>query len=648
MNTIGSEEMTEQLGEKIPKGLETIEALKPEDPRFHPIYGVHVYWAKKFPNIVATCIKALTKEGKIVLDPFAGVGVTPIEALRLGRKAIALDISPLSYYIMEKVIEPIPPEQLTKLNKSFEKLGKKIWGSPEKWGYVKQLYRTRCPLCESRRAITLEARYDTVNESENPINRKWKLKAIKSKCEKCKKLAWKVLAEHHVKEIYENGKGQLKETSIVVVPDLSEDERWLKKLGKKRLKGEIPKWQLLLNTRINVYPGMTVADLYTKRNLLALAAMKKQITNLPDKTQRQLLMFAFSCNLHMTRMTDYKRASPQNFYIPKQDMTELNVWTTFAVRIPEVIKCKEYVWTSIWNRIGKKGRNKNWNAKDLQELKKDKWVMIRKADATKLNEIINEPEIIDYIHTDPPYADQVPYLEIAAPWIAWLELEDEREWRTQMEGEIILTDSTERPNKLRNSKEGLEDYRNRFLLSLARMKDVLKKGKWLSVWYCCSNENYWRPLTDNLNKLGFERVKSHVISRAVTTFKQAITTAQDPLSKVREEEILRHYKYTGKPIQILTIPLDQAITVFMQVTEEETRKKGEVSTGELMVAFFIRCLDQFDNPPPDYDYFELLKKDERFEVIRHTIKVGKKEIDQERWRLKETGQTTLGDWASDG
>jgi DNA modification methylase len=629
-------------------GLDKVDALKPEDPRFHPIYGVHVYWAKKFPNIIRTCIKTFTKEKDIVLDPFAGSGVTPIEALILGRKAIAFDICPLSCYIMEKILEPIPPEQLAELKRTFEIVKKKLWGTAKKWMYVKELYRTRCPLCGSRQAITLEARYDSINEAENPIKREWKLKAVKLKCENCKKRVWKILRGCDVKEVYENGKKKSKKVPIIILSDLNEDESWLHRLKMEHPKGPVPYMPLLPNTRINVYPGMSVADLYTKRNLLALAAIKQEITNIQNEIQKELLKFAFSCNLHMARMTDYKRASPQNYYIPKKDMTEINVWTTFEKRIPEIIKCKEYVWIHIWSKIGKNYGLHDWNAQSFQELKTDKWVMIKKADATKLNEIISEPHSIHYVHTDPPYADQVPYLEIAVPWIAWLDLEEKSEWEKQLRDEIILSDSPNRPDKFRDSKEGLDDYRLRFLLSFEKIRDVLKEGGWLSVWYCCSNEDYWRPLTDNLNKLGFERVKSHIISRAVTTFKQAITTAHDPLSKVREEEILSHYRYTGKPIPVKAIPVDQAIVFFMQVAQEEAKRRGEVSTGELMVAFFTKCLDEFDNPPPDYDYFALLKKDDRFEVVKYRLKVGKKEIEQECWRLKETGQKSLGEWIKNG
>ena len=56
-------------------------------PRTWPArYRLHKYWSRKPPDLVAARIAAATAPGDLVLDPFCGSGVAPIEAAALGRR----------------------------------------------------------------------------------------------------------------------------------------------------------------------------------------------------------------------------------------------------------------------------------------------------------------------------------------------------------------------------------------------------------------------------------------------------------------------------------------------------------------------------------------------------------------------------------
>lgn len=56
-------------------------------------YGSHQYFTKRAWNVVQAYIQQFTRESDTVCDPYGGSGVTAIEALVIGRKAIYLDIS---------------------------------------------------------------------------------------------------------------------------------------------------------------------------------------------------------------------------------------------------------------------------------------------------------------------------------------------------------------------------------------------------------------------------------------------------------------------------------------------------------------------------------------------------------------------------
>ena len=77
-----------------------------EKPR-PAMYQMHRYRARKPPNIVAEYIEHYSNKGDLVLDPFSGSGVTAIEAVRLGRKGIAVDLDPISTFITRITASPI-------------------------------------------------------------------------------------------------------------------------------------------------------------------------------------------------------------------------------------------------------------------------------------------------------------------------------------------------------------------------------------------------------------------------------------------------------------------------------------------------------------------------------------------------------------
>ena len=91
---------------KLPKPIE------PKKQAMSRHFGVHGYFTRQSWDILQHYIKHFTKPNDLVLDPFGGTGVTAIEALILGRKAIHIDLNPLSPFIVKSLIEPVKLEEL--------------------------------------------------------------------------------------------------------------------------------------------------------------------------------------------------------------------------------------------------------------------------------------------------------------------------------------------------------------------------------------------------------------------------------------------------------------------------------------------------------------------------------------------------------
>lgn len=73
-------------------------------------YAVHSYHTKVPPEAIRPYVEHYTKSGGLVLDPFAGSGMTGLAAGLAGRQAILSDLSPAAVHIAGNYTAPCDPE----------------------------------------------------------------------------------------------------------------------------------------------------------------------------------------------------------------------------------------------------------------------------------------------------------------------------------------------------------------------------------------------------------------------------------------------------------------------------------------------------------------------------------------------------------
>lgn len=415
-------------------------------PKTHtPMYLMHKYWARKPHNVVAEYIKHYSQEGDIVLDPFSGSGVTAIEALKLGRKAVAIDLDPMSAFITRMTLFPT---NLEDFKREFTRLRDSVKQT------IDQLYETTCPNCNK---ITVADAL--IWQDDAPIE-------IRYKCTCSKGNQWKKAGDYDF--------AKLKQIEEMAVP------YWY------------PDNELIWNTRVNVHKGDRVSDLFTKRNLIALSMLYSEIECIGDENLKNIMKFTFTSSLGQSskmvfvyRIKGRERQvggwATRGYWTPPENF-EINVWNSFENRFKKVYRGKEESNEKV--PVVKE-------SKEFDDLRKDKNVLIKTHNAQELLSVLPK-ESVDYVFTDPPYGDSVPYLELDYLWSSWLK------FNVNFEDEIIISDSPVRKEK------NFEMYQKMLRKAFRQIYSVLKKNKCLTVTFHSTDIKIYNSIISSLVLAGFD------------------------------------------------------------------------------------------------------------------------------------------------
>lgn len=103
------------------KPLPEIKGIKKQSSKVH--FGVHGYFTKQAFQILQKYIENFTKPNDLILDPFGGTGVTLVESIIKKRRAIHLDLNPLSVFWVGTLVQNV---DLNKLADEFESVSQKF------------------------------------------------------------------------------------------------------------------------------------------------------------------------------------------------------------------------------------------------------------------------------------------------------------------------------------------------------------------------------------------------------------------------------------------------------------------------------------------------------------------------------------------
>lgn len=423
-----------------------------------PMYQIHRYYARKPPNIVATYIEHYSEKGDIILDPFVGSGPVVAESIRLGRKAIGVDLNPLAIFITRTMVSHIDVKEFTS---TFETIKANL---REK---IEDLYGTNCPSCNGNAMIT-QVIWQTSKDKKNeePVE-------IWYECNVC-------------------GKGQKK----INDKDIKEYED----ITKKKIIHWYPKVPLFYEN-LPYLKGEKIQfihELFTKRAMLALTNLYREIDILDDGIVKDALKLTFSASLQQVsrnvivienrgKMKGEKRKVKDvgswgrpSYWHPLKHF-EINVWNTFENRYKKTLR-------------GKKHSNKvmgNCNEqKTYDELANRSGFLLLNQTSTELYNIPDNT--VDYVFTDPPYGGVIQYFELSTIWTSWLGFNPE------YENEITIN---------KNQHKDLKKYKEMLKKTFKETYRVLKPNKWLTVTFHSNDKKVWNSIISAILENGFELEK---------------------------------------------------------------------------------------------------------------------------------------------
>jgi 16S rRNA G966 N2-methylase RsmD len=427
---------------------------------------MHKYFARRPWNVFSDLITQYSSEGEVVLDPFCGGGVTVVEALKLRRKAVGVDVNPVATYVTSM---ECAPANLSELSSAFVELRRRVADE------LSSFYRTRCSVCESK-AVADWLEWD---EKSKRILR------VKLDCPRCGSVEKKASrSDQTLAEKIERDFENLVKDRVLWFPPT------------KIPRGD--KTDSLLAQNLVAFH-----ELFTKRNLLALAILRKEILELKSGTARENLLFVLSSSLKWASRQSHLRgkivegwAMHAYWIYPKS--LELNVWNVYMRRYEAVYRGKQY---------------SNEHIGPYCKFARD-FIGLAHGDSTCLVLNRNAAELpvpdgsIDAVITDPPYGGNVNYAELSDFWYIWIS-----NGRTMdKKSEAVIN---------RTQEKSIDEYQRLLELVLIECYRVLKQGRFFVSTF---NSKDFRVVTSFVvaaSKAGFtllsEGVKYQAPIRPYTT-----------------------------------------------------------------------------------------------------------------------------------
>jgi uncharacterized protein YbaR (Trm112 family) len=455
------------------------------------MYLMQKYWARKPHNVVAEYIQNYSRPDEIVLDPFLGSGVTLIEAVRLKRKAIGFDLDPFSKLIAQVTVQE---NDLSRLKAEFDSVKSEL---EEK---INSLYSAVCPRCKKQAIISYLVWSYIV---DCPICRKRLVMAHARRPKGKRQNIYKCpFCRQDFSYANANIVGEEAISLDMWCPHCNRES----KIDNPRLaNGKVdlskiwyPRVRFCYNGNrpfVTRRRASTIEELFTERNLYALALLFERISGVKDENSQRTLQFIFASTVpQASKMMIWTKVSGPSWKVPEYLIfpvhCEFNVWSRFQNRFRAILRGLENSKERLQRTLV--------GASSFEELSRgDYW--LSQTNAIELGNLI-PADSVDYIFTDPPYGGAIQYFELDLIRVAWM--------LGKQDGDLALSQwSTEEITINRGQGKNFEYYHKMLSAAFSQSFRVLKPGHYLTVTFHSTDIDVWNSIILAVRFAGFELEK---------------------------------------------------------------------------------------------------------------------------------------------
>lgn len=319
----------------------------------------------------------------------------------------------------------------------------------------------------------------------------------------------------------------------------------------------------------------TVDQLFTKKQTAQLGLLKSIILKQKNENIRNSLLLMFSGIITKANLTYHTSK-----IATKDGQGDASAFRYYRYRIapdPKDVDVMKY-FTLRYQKIREAKKEMNYfiNEQTISD------IQVVKGSATNLNFIAKES--VDYIYTDPPYGNKIPYLDLSVMWNAWLDLdvtEDDYEQEAIEGGE---------------HEKSKEQYNKLIADSIKEMYRVLKFDRWLSFVFAHKGPEFWHLIIDTAESCGFEYIGAVPQKNGQTSFKKR----QNPFT-VLSGQLIINFRKVRNPRAIMKANLGMDITdIIFQTIEGIIAKNNGATLEQINDELIIKGLE--------LGFLDLLKK----------------------------------------